>query len=48
MDNIIKSRLVGNHENTDIGLFMADYLDVDLKEVSKELTKTPFKTSSSA
>ncbi|CDO53071.1 hypothetical protein DV495_004688 [Geotrichum candidum] len=48
LDNIIKSRLVGNHENTDIGLFMADYLDVDLKEVSKELTKTPFKTSSSA
>lgn len=29
--------LVGNHENTDIGTFMAAYLDVDLNEVTKKL-----------
>ncbi|KAL1963687.1 hypothetical protein VTN77DRAFT_7891 [Rasamsonia byssochlamydoides] len=29
--------LVGNHENTDIGAFLAEYLDVDVKNVTKQL-----------
>lgn len=29
--------LVGNHENTDVGSFLADYLDVDLGSVTKKL-----------
>ena len=29
--------LMGNHENTDIGAFMASYLDLDLEEVTKKL-----------
>jgi hypothetical protein len=28
---------VGNHENTDIGAFIAEYLDLDLEPVTKEL-----------
>lgn len=34
--NIAKA-LQGNHENTEIGLFMMDYLGVDVKEVTREL-----------
>lgn len=30
-------RLIGNHENTEIGEFIRDYLDVDLEAVTKEL-----------
>jgi alkaline phosphatase len=29
--------LVGNHENTDIGSFLAEYLDVDVESVTKQL-----------
>lgn len=29
--------LVGNHENTEIGQFMADYLDLDVKDITKRL-----------
>lgn len=29
--------LIGNHENTEIGTFIRDYLDVDLDAVTKEL-----------
>ena len=29
--------LVGNHENTDVGAFMAEYLDLDLEPITKEL-----------
>jgi len=29
--------LRGNHENTDIGIFLRDYLDVDLDAITKEL-----------
>lgn len=32
-------RLRGNHENTEIGAFLADYLDVDLDEVTDRLKK---------
>lgn len=31
--------LIGNHENTEIGEFIRDYLDVDLDAVTKELVK---------
>jgi alkaline phosphatase len=36
--------LVGNHENIEIGKFMAEYLDVDVEAVTQKLKKT--KTSS--
>jgi alkaline phosphatase len=29
--------LIGNHENTDIGIFLRDYLDVDVDGITKEL-----------
>ena len=29
--------LIGNHENTEIGTFLRDYLDVDTEAVTKEL-----------
>ena len=29
--------LVGNHENTDVGSFLADYLDLNLESVTKKL-----------
>ena len=29
--------LVGNHENTEVGNFLRDYLDLDLEPVTKEL-----------
>ena len=29
--------LIGNHENTEIGKFIRDYLDVDIDAVTKEL-----------
>ena len=29
--------LIGNHENTDIGAFIRDYLDVDVDAVTEEL-----------
>ena len=29
--------LIGNHENTDVGSFLRDYLDVDTEAVTKEL-----------
>ena len=31
--------LIGNHENTEVGKFLADYLDVDVDAVTKELKK---------
>ncbi|KAI9880827.1 MAG: hypothetical protein M1830_000263 [Pleopsidium flavum] len=31
--------LIGNHENTEIGEFIRDYLDLDLKAITKELKK---------
>lgn len=30
-------KLVGNHENTEVGEFIREYLDVDLEAVTKEL-----------
>ena len=30
---------MGNHENTDIGSFIAEYLDLDLEPITKELKK---------
>ncbi|RHZ74902.1 hypothetical protein CDV55_107816 [Aspergillus turcosus] len=29
--------LVGNHENTEVGQFLADYLDLDVKDITKRL-----------
>jgi alkaline phosphatase len=29
--------LIGNHENTDVGSFIADYLDLDLQDITKKL-----------
>jgi alkaline phosphatase len=38
--------LIGNHENIEVGKFIADYLDVDLAPVTKELKEKKTKTSS--
>ena len=32
-------KLIGNHENTDIGEFLSGYLDLDLDEVTRELNR---------
>ena len=32
-------RLLGNHENTEVGKFLAEYLDLDLKPITRELNK---------
>ncbi len=37
--------LIGNHENTDVGKFLREYLDVDTEAVTKEL-KEQLATSS--
>lgn len=37
--------LIGNHENTEIGIFLREYLDVDTEAVTKEL-KEQLATSS--
>jgi len=33
------NKLRGNNENTDVGKFLRDYLEVDVKEVTEELIK---------
>lgn len=38
--------LIGNHENTDIGVFLREYLDVDTEAVTKELKEQLTITSS--
>lgn len=38
--------LVGNHENIEVGRFIAEYLDLDLEPVTKELREKKVKTSS--
>jgi alkaline phosphatase len=38
--------LVGNHENIEVGKFLAEYLDVDIEPITKELRKKGVKTSS--
>ena len=30
-------KLIGNHENTEVGDFLRDYLDLDLEPITKEL-----------
>lgn len=40
--------LVGNHENTDVGKFIAEYLDLDLEPITQELKAKKVKTSTSA
>ncbi|EXJ83308.1 alkaline phosphatase [Capronia coronata CBS 617.96] len=40
--------LVGNHENIEVGQFIAEYLDLDLEPVTKELREKKVKTSYSA
>lgn len=44
-DDVVKNGLFGNHENTEIGAFMENYLDISLMEITKQLAKNPFKTS---
>lgn len=39
--------LTGNHENIEVGKFIADYLDVELEPVTKELTEKGVKQGSS-
>lgn len=36
--------LIGNHENVEVGKFLADFLDVDVDAVTKELKKKGVKT----
>lgn len=38
-DPVAALPLVGNHENTEVGEFLRDYLGVDVKAVTKELRK---------
>lgn len=38
--------LLGNHENTEVGEFIAEYLDLDLGVITKELKEKKVKTSS--
>lgn len=38
--------LIGNHENIEIGQFIAEYLDVDLEVITQELKDKKVKTSS--
>lgn len=40
--------LVGNHENTEIGSFIADYLDLDLEDVTKQLHSSAYFGTSDA
>lgn len=37
--------LVGNHENIEVGKFIADYLDLDLEPITEELKSKKVKTS---
>lgn len=37
--------LVGNHENTDVGNFIAEYLDLDIDSVTQDLKEKGIKTS---
>ncbi|OCT50119.1 Repressible alkaline phosphatase [Cladophialophora carrionii] len=39
-------QLVGNHENIEVGQFIAEYLDLDLEVVTKELKSKKVKTES--
>ncbi|RMZ77176.1 hypothetical protein DV737_g4482, partial [Chaetothyriales sp. CBS 132003] len=38
-------QLIGNHENTEVGEFIAQYLDLDLEEVTEQLKAKKVKTS---
>ncbi|RMZ92141.1 hypothetical protein DV736_g629, partial [Chaetothyriales sp. CBS 134916] len=38
-------QLVGNHENTEVGKFIAEYLDLDLDKVTEQLKAKKVKTS---
>ncbi|KAJ5684399.1 Repressible alkaline phosphatase [Penicillium maclennaniae] len=38
--------LVGNHENTEVGHFLADYLDLDISAVTKRLQASSYWTAS--
>lgn len=40
--------LRGNHENTDVGKFLRDFLDVDVDTITKELNKKPKSFSSAS
>lgn len=46
-DPVIMSKVVGNHENIEIGRFMAEYLGVDVPAITVELNKKKFPTEPS-
>jgi alkaline phosphatase len=35
----LAAALIGNHENTEVGKFLRDYLDVDVEAITKELNE---------
>lgn len=38
--------LQGNHENTEVGSFLADYLDLDINAITKRLQESKFWSAS--
>ena len=38
-DPSLASAIIGNHENTEVGNFLRDYLDLDLEPITKKLNK---------
>jgi alkaline phosphatase len=36
-DKVAAAALIGNHENTDVGNFLRDYLEVDIDQITREL-----------
>jgi alkaline phosphatase len=36
-DKVAAAALVGNHENTEVGNFLRDYLEVDVEQITREL-----------
>lgn len=40
--------LQGNHENTEVGSFLADYLDLDVESITKRLQESKFWSASAS
>jgi alkaline phosphatase len=36
-DKVAAAALIGNHENTEVGDFLRDYLEVDVEQITREL-----------
>lgn len=45
---LAQDKLSGNHENTDVGKFIRDYLELDLDAVTKELSHGGVNTASAS